>query len=175
MVLLNKWTKYINYSRFRYITKYIDDAVRELDKNPRSDRTTEISVLQKLLEKNRHYAFLMTFDMIFGGIDTVNGACQSVKHQLITQISPQTSSAMATLLYHLAINPEKQENLRSEISRVLPNKNSSLTTENFGEFAYFRACLKESMRLQPQVTGNLRGAGKNIVLDGYRIPKHVSA
>lgn len=35
------------------------------------NQTGEISVLQKLLEKDPHYAFLMTYDMIFAGIDTV--------------------------------------------------------------------------------------------------------
>lgn len=81
---------------------------------------------------------------------------------------------MSILLYNLAINPEKQDKLRSEIVRLLPNKDTEITKDNYGEFAYFRACLKESMRLQPQVPHNLRGAGQNIVLGGYQIPYDVS-
>lgn len=38
---------------------------------------------------------------------------------------------------------------------------------------YMRACLKETLRLNAVVAGNARQAGRNIVLDGYRIPKGV--
>lgn len=82
---------------------------------------------------------------------------------------------MATLMYRLAINPEQQEKLREEVLRLLPRKDSPINNDNFDDFTYFRACLKESMRLQPQLPVNLRAAGRNIVLDGYRIPKNVSA
>ena len=36
---------------------------------------------------------------------------------------------------------------------------------------YMRAVLKETMRLAPVVNGNLRATGKDIVLQGYQIPK----
>lgn len=81
---------------------------------------------------------------------------------------------MGTLLYHLAINPKKQEKLRAEVFCHLPEKNSSIDDSNYLEFRYFRACLKESLRLQPLVPGNLRGTVVNLILDGYRIPKNVS-
>lgn len=87
----------------------------------------------------------------------------------------QTASAVSTLLYRLAINPEKQEKLREELFRLLPDKESPVTTENFDQFVYFRACLKESMRMQPQAPGNLRGTGRNLVLSGYRVPKDVGS
>lgn len=50
---------------------YVNKSIAELEAKGDSHRTTEKSVLQKLLEVNKDYAILMTFDMIFAGIDTV--------------------------------------------------------------------------------------------------------
>lgn len=74
----------------------------------------------------------------------------------------------------LAKNPDKQDKLRQEIMTILPNVDSMLTSESLNNLPYFRACIKESMRIQPVVAGNLRAAGKDIVLGGYQIPKDVS-
>lgn len=52
--------------------KYIDASIAELDKSPELQNKGEESVLQKLLKIDRHYAILMTFDMLFAGIDTVH-------------------------------------------------------------------------------------------------------
>lgn len=93
---------------------------------------------------------------------------------IFNQILLQTSAAIGTMLYRLAISPEKQEILREEIFRLLPEKDTPMTDENFSQFTYFRACVKESMRMQPQVPVNMRAAGKNLILNGYQIPKLVS-
>lgn len=85
----------------------------------------------------------------------------------------QTASAMGTLLYHLATNPDKQEKLREEVFRLVSDKQCPINSDNYLEFNYFRACMKESLRLQPLVPANLRGTIVNIILDGYRIPKNV--
>lgn len=39
---------------------------------------------------------------------------------------------------------------------------------------YLRACIKESMRMMPVVSGNLRATGKDTVIEGHRVPKDVS-
>lgn len=82
---------------------------------------------------------------------------------------------MASLLYHLAANPEQQERLRNEIVGLLPHVDSPIDNVNFEQFSYLRACLKESIRLQPQVPGNIRGAGRSVILNGYQIPSGVSS
>lgn len=56
---------------------------------------------------------------------------------------------------------------------ILPNVDSKLNTESLNNLPYMRACIKESMRIQPVVHGNLRATGQDIVLDGYQVPKDV--
>lgn len=58
--------------------KYVKEAVQKADKEKATsdgtERTTELSVLQKLMNVNRDYAMLMSFDTLFAGIDTVGYA-----------------------------------------------------------------------------------------------------
>lgn len=81
---------------------------------------------------------------------------------------------MSIFMYYLAINPGHQEKLHQELLRLLPNRESPVTPKLLEQCVYLRACLKESMRLQPLAPVSLRAAGKNMILDGYRIPKMVS-
>ncbi|XP_062548455.1 cytochrome P450 CYP12A2-like [Armigeres subalbatus] len=129
----------------------VDDAVIRLEKNPSAPNDTQ-SVLEKLLKVDRHVAIVMAFDMLMAGVDT-------------------TSSGATGILYLLANNPDKQAKLREEIRKVLPKKDSPLTPENMRNLPYLRACIKEGLRLCPPVAGNLRAAGKDLVLQGYQIPK----
>uniref|UniRef100_A0A2M3ZBT6 Putative cytochrome n=1 Tax=Anopheles braziliensis TaxID=58242 RepID=A0A2M3ZBT6_9DIPT len=128
----------------------IDEAVVRMDKNPKTEGN--LSVLEKLLKVNKNAALVMSFDMIMAGIDT-------------------TSSTTSGVLYCLAKNPEKQAKLREELRTIMPNKDSPLTTENMRNLPYLRACIKEGLRLYSPVAGNFRAAGRDIVLQGYRIPK----
>ena len=73
-------------------------------------------------------------------------------------------------MYILAKNPEKQEILREEVNRILPDKNSKLTPENTRNMPYLRAVIKESFRILPVVMGNARQIQKDVVLSGYHIP-----
>ncbi|KAJ6633111.1 putative cytochrome P450 12b2, mitochondrial [Pseudolycoriella hygida] len=133
--------------------KYVDNATERILKGEAKNvEGSDDSVLEKLLKINPDYAFIMAMDMLLAGIDT-------------------TSTVVADLLYHLAINPSKQEKLREEVMRILPSVDSKLTTTSLNSVPYMRACIKEAMRLTPTVPGNLRGAGRNLVLQGYQIPK----
>jgi cytochrome P450 len=58
----------------------------------------------------------------------------------------QTSFSTAAALYHLAKNPDQQEELFQEIYRHLPGKEQPVTSDILNELKYLKACIKESMR-----------------------------
>ncbi|XP_058818870.1 cytochrome P450 CYP12A2-like [Topomyia yanbarensis] len=160
-VLPSMW-KYIKTPKFRKLMNTLDDltkivmskvdhAVIRLDKNPSTDSDTQ-SVLEKLLKVDRNVAVVMAFDMLLAGVDT-------------------TSSGTIGVLYCLAMNPDKQEKLRQELRTILPYKDSPLTPENMRNLPYLRACIKEGLRICPPTAGNARAAGRDMVLQGYRVPK----
>lgn len=78
------------------------------------------------------------------------------------------------MLYGLAKNPDKQEILRQEVLKILPENSSKLTTQSLNSIPYLRAVIKEALRLHPPINGNLRAASQNMVLKGYQIPSDVS-
>ncbi|XP_055539547.1 probable cytochrome P450 12a4, mitochondrial [Wyeomyia smithii] len=133
------------------VKRKVDDAVIRLEKNPSSDSNNK-SVLEKLLSIDRKVAILMAFDMLLAGVDT-------------------TATGSTGILYCLARNPDKQEKLREELRSILPNKDSPLTVENMQNMPYLRACIKEALRICPPIAGTARAVGKDVVLQGYQIPK----
>jgi cytochrome P450 family 12 len=74
----------------------------------------------------------------------------------------------------LAKNPEKQQKLRDELTKVLPEKTSKLTAENMKNLPYLRAVLKEGQRLYPATPGTTRAAGQDLVIQGFQIPKGIN-
>ncbi|XP_073944631.1 cytochrome P450 CYP12A2-like isoform X3 [Choristoneura fumiferana] len=80
---------------------------------------------------------------------------------LLAGVDTVSMTVMATL-YLLAKNPEKQMKLRQEVLNKQDQR------------AYLRACLKESMRMMPVVTGNARVTTKEYNIMGYKIPKDVT-
>lgn len=135
------------------IQKFVMAAVEKYEKNPTPDDHAT-GVLEKLIKIDKNIGIAMAEDMLLAGVDT-------------------TSSAVVAVLYCLAKNPDKQEILRQEILSILPEKDSKLTASSFNNVPYLRAVVKEALRLHPVVNGNLRGAGTDLVLQGYRIAKGV--
>lgn len=77
------------------------------------------------------------------------------------------------LLYNLAQNPEKQKKLTDEVFRLLPEIDSPMSKDILENSPYFRATLKESLRVTPLIVGTMRAAGQDLVLSGYKVPKGV--
>ncbi|KAH8261331.1 hypothetical protein KR044_007182 [Drosophila immigrans] len=136
---------------FEVCSFYVNEAIERIEQNP-TDASGTPSVLEQLLRVDRKFATVMSMDMLMGGVDT-------------------TSSALTGIMLCLAQNPEKQEKLRLEIVSKLPNPTDEFKFADMKSLPYLRGFIKESMRRYPVVFGNLRGAGADIVLDGYRIPQ----
>ncbi|KAJ8928456.1 hypothetical protein NQ314_018981, partial [Rhamnusium bicolor] len=145
--------------------KYIDalDTIREicmkyinnsLNNSAKSNEGNEISVLQRVLglENNTKVASILALDMFLVGIDT-------------------TSNAAASVLYQLAIHPQKQHILKEEIMKILPNCKTIITNERLEQMHYLKACIKETMRMYPVVIGNGRQTTNDCIIGGYHIPR----
>lgn len=86
----------------------------------------------------------------------------------------QTTYSTSFLFYHLANNPEVQDNLYKEACELLPYKNSTVTKNTLANCQYARAALKESFRLNPISVGTGRILDTDAVFSGYHVPKGVS-
>ncbi|KAH8275344.1 hypothetical protein KR026_005326 [Drosophila bipectinata] len=130
-------------------TNYIEEAIKRFQSQEEGQTKC---VLQQLLGLNKQVAVVMVMDMLMAGIDT-------------------TSSSLLTILYHLSRNPEKQEQLRRELRRVLPDPQGSLSEDSTKNMPYLRACIKEGLRITSITPGNFRITTKDLVLSGYQVPR----
>ncbi|XP_039745987.1 cytochrome P450 CYP12A2-like isoform X1 [Pararge aegeria] len=73
-----------------------------------------------------------------------------------------TAATVLGLLYLLAINKKKQSKLRKEVLSQQEKR------------PYLKACIKESLRLFPILSGNFRRTTKDHDILGYRIPKNMN-
>ncbi|KAJ8973422.1 hypothetical protein NQ317_016705 [Molorchus minor] len=124
--------------------KYINKSLEDLKS---SGSGNEISVLQRVLrlENDPKIAIILALDMFLVGIDT-------------------TSNAAASVLYQLAIHPDKQQILKDEVLRILPDTSTPITNQRLEQMQYLRACIKETMRMYPVVIGNGRQTTKDCVI-----------
>lgn len=123
-------------------TTFIENARKRINARGYDIPEEEKSIVERLLAIDERVAILMANEMLFAGIDTVSFTATSV-------------------IYNLAIHPDKQEKLREEIRSDDPHKR------------YLRACLKEALRLWHVVPSNLRRTDRDHIVGGYHIPKGV--
>jgi len=98
-------------------------------------------------------------------------AIESIELIFIPSGVDTTSSAAVGILYCLAKNQDKQDKLREEILSILPNKSDRLSPENMRSLPYLRAVIKEGIRFYPPAPGNMRRAGQDVILSGYKVHK----
>ncbi|XP_042227788.1 probable cytochrome P450 49a1 [Homarus americanus] len=91
-------------------------------------------------------------DLLTGGIDT-------------------SSLTTVFILYHLAINPEKQSLLQEELDQVLGDGSYPLTPQHLDKLRYTKACIKESLRMCPLTSILNRQTQHDICLNGYSVPQ----
>lgn len=61
----------------------------------------------------------------------------------------QMSTILATMIYHLAKNPEKEERLFQEIRSAFEKHSGNIQHEHLGELSFLLACIQEAARLHP--------------------------
>lgn len=133
---------------FQNAMEYVKHQLVEME----NEEDSEDESLMKMLLKScsPRDACVVAVDAMAAGIDT-------------------TSLSTAYVLRNLAANPDAQKKLQEEVDRVLPN-GRPLTIETIDEMSYLKACIKESMRINPTVQGTSRTLDQDIVISGYRIP-----
>ncbi|XP_055371513.1 cytochrome P450 CYP12A2-like [Condylostylus longicornis] len=135
--------------------KYINDATERYKSIEKDDKQNENekSIVERLIKIKKKMAAVVSIDMFFAGVDT-------------------TCTATAACMLALAKNPEKQELLRQEIRKALPERNTPITEEKLNNLPYLRATIKESIRKHPVIHEIPRTTNINIVLGKYQIPKN---
>ncbi|XP_060076154.1 probable cytochrome P450 12d1 proximal, mitochondrial [Ylistrum balloti] len=94
-------------------------------------------------------------EFIFAGVDT-------------------TSHHISFILYLLGRHPHVQNKLYSEIQAILPTTDISINERNIRNMSYLKAVIKETHRMLPVATGNIRRTNVDLVLSGYHIPAGTS-
>ncbi|XP_076361606.1 putative cytochrome P450 12a5, mitochondrial [Tachypleus tridentatus] len=151
------WKRFVNAQDvFTEISmEYLNKALERIKASAEEDR--EMTFLETmLLKKQMDFRDVITvvLDMLVAGIDT-------------------TSHSMAFILYHLAKNPDVQKRAYQEVKLVLPYTSKSLSVSELNQLHYVKACIKESMRMNPIALGTLRMLDHEVVLSGYRVPPGV--
>ncbi|KAG8035300.1 hypothetical protein G9C98_006746 [Cotesia typhae] len=140
---------------FNFTMKYTKIA---MEKSKYKDKSRELSLLERVLEiddsRDGNLASVLALDLFLVGIDT-------------------TATAVGSILYQLALNPDKQGRLFEEIKRELPDKDMKIKRKDVDNLKYLKACVKETLRMYPVVIGNGRCMTKDTVIKGYHIPKGV--
>jgi len=80
-----------------------------------------------------------------------------------------TAHALTWTWYLLAKNPDKAENMREELARVLHGRCAQV--EDLPNLPYLEMVVKESLRLLPSVWAYARQAQRDLVIEGYEIKK----
>ncbi|XP_037815904.1 cytochrome P450 CYP12A2-like [Lucilia sericata] len=137
-------------------SSYVNEAIERIEEDRKKGvpekPENEKSVLEKLIKIDKRIASVMAMDMLMAGVDT-------------------TTTTFTGLMLCLAKNPEKQEKLRQEILKILPQKDSEFDENALKNIPYLRACIKESQRIYPLALGNARAPANDVVISGYRVPK----
>ncbi|XP_053995884.1 probable cytochrome P450 49a1 isoform X2 [Hylaeus anthracinus] len=150
------WLEYVNAldTIVSTTSKFTTAALSRINETSNSDK--EPSLLERMLaiENDTKLATILSLDLFLVGIDT-------------------TSNAVASVLYQLALHPDKQDIAFNEVCDVLGSKDTQLEGKHLDRFKYLKACIKETLRMYPVVIGNGRCMTKDTVISGYRVPKGV--
>ncbi|KAB0797032.1 hypothetical protein PPYR_11093 [Photinus pyralis] len=151
------FTKYIGaLEDFRTLCmKYITRTVENISSRSAIDKQEEdISIVERIFLKtgNSKVAAVLALDLLLVGVDT-------------------TSIALASTLYQLSQNQDKQQKVYEELCSILPEAGSAIDSNAQENLHYLKACIKETLRMYPVIIGNGRSLSNDTVIGGYMVPK----
>ena len=132
----------------------VEECRRRYEADPELDLSKRFLPQLLSLDLTVDQKLSVIFDMMAAAIDT-------------------TTYAMTFNAYLLAKNPRVQDELYREIVAHCGEDSSSeaLTPSILSRMRYLKAVIKETHRLKPIITLNVRAPVRDIVVKGYRIPK----
>lgn len=140
---------------FDVAEKLIQKKVEEIEQKVDFDHDVEGAYLTHLLLSEK-----MTLNEVLGSIT-----------ELLLAGVDTTSNTICWALYHLAKEPEIQEQLFQEVSTVCPGERVP-TSEDTAQMPFLKAVIRETLRLYPVVPGNARIMLDNeVVIGDYLFPK----
>lgn len=112
------------------------------------------SVFCQLLNKSdldEKDLFMTIMDLFLAGLDT-------------------TSFTSGFALYFLTQNPDAQKKVREEVERMLNETGGQFSEKHLNSIPFTKACVKETMRLQPVSIGIGRVTDQELLLRNHRVP-----
>jgi cytochrome P450 len=82
-----------------------------------------------------------------------------------------SASTLTCAALFMALHPNVWETVREEQKEICSRFGNDLTAEALEQSTYLDAVLKETLRLQPVESGELRAIKNTVVVDGKQIPK----
>uniref|UniRef100_A0A3Q1HEI5 Uncharacterized protein n=1 Tax=Anabas testudineus TaxID=64144 RepID=A0A3Q1HEI5_ANATE len=141
---------------FKVADELVQKKIKELQEKVHLDQNVEGAYLTHLLLSEQ-----MTVTEILGSIT-----------ELLLAGVDTTSNTISWSLYHLAKEPEIQEQLYQEVISVCPGDKVP-TSEDIAQMPYLKAIIRETLRLYPVVPGNARVVVDNeIVVGNHVFPKN---
>ncbi|OQR88365.1 expressed hypothetical protein [Thraustotheca clavata] len=148
----NTYKKHANHTD--YIFNVGEQLMVEKIRAKDSTGTDLLTLFLQRPELNENEAIAQSIGALVAGVDT-------------------TANAILWALYLIANAPNSSEiqgKIRDEIQSAMGSK-LTMDEEVLSQIPYIRACVKETLRLQPPVSSNTRLAPENTTIMGYSIPK----
>ncbi|XP_065281961.1 probable cytochrome P450 301a1, mitochondrial isoform X2 [Dermacentor albipictus] len=141
------------HEAIRLLLPLVRTAAERAEHMAEEERPTLAASLRRAGMQSFKEIFTFVFDFIMAGSETV-------------------AAGATYCLYCLAMNPLAQQKAREEVQSVLSKAPDSEIALKYMELSYVKACIRESLRLYPIVTGIHRKLDHDVVMSGYMIPKN---
>ncbi|KAM4558122.1 cytochrome P450 [Odontesthes bonariensis] len=154
---LPSWKQFV--ATWDHLFKVAEDLVKK-----------KMEQIQENVELNKNVEGAYLTHLLLGDQMTVSEILGSVTELLLAGVDT-TSNTISWSLYHLAKEPEIQEQLYQEVIGVCPGHQVP-TSSDIAQMPFLKAIIRETLRLYPVVPGNARVTVENeIVVGDHLFPK----